>query len=56
MCTNKQCPSRESCLRFKGKANELWQSYADYQFGKTGKCDSYIPIKQHNKDYAQKKA
>lgn len=45
MCQNKECPSKNDCLRFTAKPNEIWQSYAEFDFGGRICCEDYIPNK-----------
>lgn len=49
MCTNDECPLRESCYRYMAKPSEYMQSYAVFEWkaGKKGKvdCEYYVKIK-----------
>ena len=46
MCTNSNCPSRDSCYRFIATPNALRQSYSDYT-PVGDRCSIYI--KCHSK-------
>lgn len=43
-CKNEECPLKENCWRFKAPRNLMYQSYADFEPDKEGKCDAYWPI------------
>ena len=45
MCEGKDCNLKESCYRYKAKANEYRQSYFTESPIKNGKCEMYIKIK-----------
>lgn len=45
MCSDSECPSRESCYRFTAKANEYRQAYADFKHDADGKCSFFIEAK-----------
>jgi len=44
MCKGDECKLKDTCLRFKGKTNELYQSYFTEMLydGNTNTCDYYI--------------
>jgi hypothetical protein len=42
MCKGDGCPLKETCYRYKARANEFYQSYfAIVPFNKDGTCDHY---------------
>lgn len=43
MCKGDGCPMRETCYRYKAKANDCWQSwFANVPYDEeSGKCDHY---------------
>ena len=41
-CSNKTCPMRETCYRYKAKANSVWQTYSAFAPDKNGNCRDYI--------------
>lgn len=46
MCDNQQCPSKETCYRFKAKANPFKQVYSNFKPEKgEDKCKYYWDIK-----------
>jgi len=42
MCTNKKCPLKDTCLRFKAIPSFL-QAYSDFKFDSG--CDYYLEMK-----------
>lgn len=50
MCMNNECPSKETCYRFKAEPNKHRQSYQNYKVKKgDNKCDSYWEFKEKQK-------
>ena len=47
LCTNKDCPSCEQCLRFKASPNPFVQAYGEMkpEFDET-KCEFFMEIKK----------
>jgi hypothetical protein len=48
MCSGLRCPLKDTCYRFKAKANPEWQSYFErppYD-KKTGKCELYWKVEK----------
>jgi len=50
LCINKDCPKKESCLRWMIKTNSQWQSYATFNAPLEKGCDFYIKIKRSLSD------
>lgn len=50
LCKENRCSLKENCLRFKGKPNELYQSYFFGELPIDGTCEFYYPIKKENKN------
>lgn len=46
MCNNKECPLKETCLRYKGEPDKISQLYSDFKY-ENGNCDYYYEIKEN---------
>gem|GEM_PF-6467881 len=44
LCTNKKCPKREDCFRFKAVSTSEWQSYARFEPAEDGNCAFQMPL------------
>jgi len=42
MCSNSNCPQRNSCYRAQATPNPLWQSYSLYIYDDVSGCEDYI--------------
>jgi len=45
MCTNNECPKKDSCYRFKAEANPYWQAYSEFVVDEDGNCDYFMEMK-----------
>lgn len=48
MCEGNNCPVKEKCHRYTAHANELWRSYANFQFERGG-CAFFVDNKNYKK-------
>jgi hypothetical protein len=46
MCTNKDCPLKETCYRFKAIPDKYRQSYGGFAPDDKGECKYYWPLKK----------
>ena len=49
MCTNKDCPSKETCWRFKAPPKPFWQSYCGFVvYDDEDKCEHYMEMEDED--------
>jgi len=54
MCTNKTCPSKNQCYRFKAVAKPIWQDYAMFEPNGSGRCEHYMALTEDRKEQIKK--
>jgi hypothetical protein len=51
MCTNEECPLKETCYRYNATPSEFMQAYAKFEYDKdTKSCDYYWKNVKDGKD------
>jgi hypothetical protein len=51
MCSNRTCPQRNECYRFRAVPNPYRQAYSDFKPDVSGVCDHFSSIKGYSDKY-----